>query len=109
MCNYCGYEHGIIGDVVCPVKKRFPQTYTSKYISEFHTDTWPHYLALSYPVKKYKIKLTEVCSTGYFSRQEKNKFKHFLDEFNYKKHRDSVADSKTIIGDIEPEKIDFIR
>ncbi len=26
MCKYCGYIHGIIGDVVCPIINRFPFT-----------------------------------------------------------------------------------
>lgn len=29
MCKYCGINHGIIGDVVCPIKKRFPEAYVS--------------------------------------------------------------------------------
>lgn len=42
MCKYCGYEHGIIGDVVCPAK----QPYKTKYIKDFFSDTWPHYFEI---------------------------------------------------------------
>ena len=31
MCNYCGINHGIIGDVVCPINKRFPEAYVSMF------------------------------------------------------------------------------
>lgn len=30
MCKYCGKIHGMIGDVVCPVLKRWPEPYISK-------------------------------------------------------------------------------
>jgi len=31
MCKYCGINHGMIGDVVCPNKKRFTESYVSKF------------------------------------------------------------------------------
>lgn len=40
MCKYCGYEHGIIGDVVCPVKKNFPDFYATKHIPLLEVK-WP--------------------------------------------------------------------
>ncbi len=46
MCNYCGYEHGMIGDVVCPVKLPFAQPYNSRSV---FTDTWPSVLEVTWP------------------------------------------------------------
>lgn len=52
MCKYCGKEHGMIGDVVCPFKKQFGESYKTKYIKDFHSDTWPHYFEPTWPVLK---------------------------------------------------------
>ncbi len=49
-CGYCGYSHGIIGDVVCPINKRLGESYSSKKI---FTDSWPSTLEINLPVEKY--------------------------------------------------------
>lgn len=63
MCNFCGYEHGIIGDVVCPVKQRFPTQYVSKYIHDFFTDTWPHYFEIQLPPVKFDVNMRIIDMT----------------------------------------------
>ncbi len=70
MCKYCGYEHGIIGDVVCPILKRFPLGYSSEKV---FNDTWPSTLEVSWPVEEFEPIIPDV---------EKQEFKEFMSEFS---------------------------
>lgn len=76
MCKYCGKEHEMIGDVVCPFKKQFGESYKTKYIKDFHSDTWPHYFEIDLNKKEKKkpeepIKNKKTSFQLYMERQAK--------------------------------------
>ena len=75
MCNYCNIEHGMIGDVVCPIKQRFPTAYVTKQV---FTDSWPTTLEISWPVTKYDFDVKSKNESELFSEIEKEEVKKYF-------------------------------
>lgn len=85
MCNYCNNEHGMIGDVVCPVLKRFPESYASKPV---FTDSWPNHFDVSWPVLNFNLPKThrppKSEPTGLFTAEEKKEFQGYVGDISSK-------------------------
>lgn len=77
MCSYCKNEHGAIGDVVCPILKRFPKGYTSKKV---FNDTWPSTLEVDWPIEKYDFSKHSSIMTSGVNEEFLRSFKKYLDD-----------------------------
>ena len=99
MCNYCGYEHGMIGDVVCPIKQRFPRQYQQTPF--FHWEASWYNERLS-PI----IVVDSVYSEASVNKKE---FQDHMVTLKYKRKSDPRYPSNKTVGDIAPEKIPFYK
>jgi hypothetical protein len=70
-CSYCGNEHGMIKDIICPILNRFPYTeYKEKFFA----------MEVSYPYEvTYNSKLNFEAESNY-----KKDFKNYLIEITHK-------------------------
>lgn len=96
MCNYCGHEHGIIGDVVCPILNRFPQvakenTYKPKrklawVTKEIHLPVKKYIFEISLQKRKIKLNLEIaklLCPTTVFQNTEHSDDKTNSHKYNF--------------------------
>ena len=75
-CKFCGNEHGIIGETVCPVNNKMPWLDQYKPKNYYLERGFPK-LEVTWPVEKYDFKNTPEGSTM-FTPEKKYEFYKFM-------------------------------